>query len=342
MKRRMPSVLIGGIGAVLILMAISANLFRAAPAFERLTDSFRPEMQATQLAQLRRDVNGLAAVQSEFATKAAPALAAAARMTPQQFSGVLAAQYPAVAAGLQSVPQVTTQLTGVLNVLDAERNRFHKADAIPTKSLPATTVPWALAGGGLACIAVAFFVPRRRGAASAVALGLVLVLAPLLVMLPRKADAADTMNSHLKPVYTAQLVSGARQSLAGMQAMGTELQTKMLPGLAALLHLSQPQLAGYLAANFPAVATNVATMPAALDRFGRLVNVFDRNLADYNTAKKTSLVPLVWMLVAGGLLVAGIGGFVLASGRAEAEAEDRERLPLREQLAHRPRERLSH
>ena len=342
MKRRVPSLLIGGIGVVLILMTFIANLFWAGPAFERVTDAFRPEMQATQLSQLRRDVNGLAAVQSEFTTKAVPQLAAAAGMSPQQFSALLTSQYPAVAAGLGAVPQVTGQFTGVLNVLDAEATRFHRADAIPTKSLPATTVPWGLAGAGLLCIAVAVVLPRRRGAVAAVALGLILVVAPLAMMLPRKADAADTMNSHLKTVYTAQLVSGARQSLTGMQAMGTELQTKLLPGLATMLHQSPAQLNGYLAANFPAVATNLASMPAALDRFDRLVNAFDRELADYNTAKKTSLVPLVWILMAGGLLVAGIGGFLLVSGEAEAAAEGRERLSLRERLAHAPRERLSH
>jgi hypothetical protein len=47
---------------------------------------------------------------------------------------------------------------------------------------------------------------------------------------------------------------GAKQSLAGMQAMGTELQTKLLPGLAQMLHVSPQHVEGYLAANFPAVA----------------------------------------------------------------------------------------
>ena len=63
--------------------------------------------------------------------------------------------------------------------------------------------------------------------------------------LPGKADATDTMNSHLKPVYTAELVAGAKQSLAGMQAMGTELQTKMLPALAGMLHMSAVQVQGF-------------------------------------------------------------------------------------------------
>ena len=343
MKRRMPSLMLGGIGVVLSLIALAANLFTAGPAFERLTDNFRPEMKAAELSQLRQDVNGLAAVQSEFTNRAVPQLAAAVKMTPQQFSATLAQQYPAVATGLQSIPQVTQEFNGVLNTLEAERARFEKADAIPTKSLPATTVPWAIAGAGILCIGVAFFVPRRRGEVSAVVLGLLLVAGPLVLSLPGKADAADTMNSHLKPVYTAELVAGAKQGLATMQAMGTELQGKMLPGLAQMLQMTPQQVQAYLAANFPAVTASLAAMPAALARFDAMVSAFDASLDDYNTAKGTSLLPIAWMVIAAGVLVAGIGGYGLARGEAGAAAARKERFPLRERFAGAPgREGLSH
>ncbi|HVW34006.1 MAG TPA: hypothetical protein VHL53_15835 [Acidimicrobiia bacterium] len=333
MNRRIPSFVVGGIGVVLILIALAARLFTAAPAFESLTDNFRPEMRSAELSRLRTDVNNLAAVQSEFTTKAVPQLAAAAKMTPQQFVTLLGQQYPAVAAGLQSVPTVTQQFTGVLNVLDAEQARFTKADRIPTKSLPATTVPWALVGAGGLCIVAAFFVPRRRGAAAALVLGTALVVAPLALSLPSKAGAADTMNSHLKPVYTAELVSGAKSSLAGMQAMGSELQTKLIPGLAQLLHQTPQQLQGYLGSNFPAVAAGVASMPDALGRFDRLVTTFDSSLTDYNRAKKTTLVPIVWALLIAGLLVTGTAGFVLVGSASGAVAGREEHGRWRERLA---------
>jgi hypothetical protein len=343
MKRHVPSLVVGGVGVVLILVAVAVRLFTAAPAFERMTDNFRPEMKPAELSQLQQDVKNLAAVQAEFTTKAVPQLAAAANLTPQQFVAVLAQQYPAVAAGMPSVPQITQQFDGLLTTLDAEQARFAKADAIPTKSLPATTVPWALVGAGGLCIAAAFFVPRRRGAAAALALGLVLVAGPLVMSLPSKAGAADTMNSHLKPVYTASLVNGAKQSLAGMQAMGTELQTTLVPGLAQMLHMTPQQVQGYMAANFPAVTAGLTSMPAALGRFDTLVNAFDRSLPDYTTAKGTTLLPIAWTLIVAGLLVAGIGGFALAWGETGAVAARKERTPLRERLAAAPgRERLSH
>jgi hypothetical protein len=341
MKRRMPSYIMGGIGVLLILIPLSARLFTVAPAFERLTDDFRPEMKAATLSQLRQDVGGLSAVRTEFTTKAVPQLATALNITPAEFSALMGQQFPAVAAGLQSVPAVTQQFNGVLNVLSAERARFEDADAIPTASMPATTVPWALAGLGVLCIAMAFVVPRRRGAATAVGLGVLMVVVPLVLSLPGKADAADTMNSNLKPVYTAELVAGAKQGLAGMQAMGTELQTKMVPALAQMLHMSSAQVQGYLAQNFPTVTAAMASMPATLGRFQTMVSTFDGSLDNYDEAKGTSLLPIVWMLLAAGLLVAGTGGYVLLQGRAQVSVAA-PRPALRERLAHAGHGRFSH
>lgn len=343
MKRRIPSYIIGAIGVILILIPITARLFTVAPAFERLTDDFRPQMQATTLSQLQQDVGGLAAVGTEFTTQAAPQLATALKMTPAEFSSVMGQQFPAVATGLGSIPRVSQEFNSVLSVLSAERSRFARADAIPTASLPATTVPWALAGAGVLCIAAAFIVPRRRGAATAVALGLLMIVVPLVLSLPGKADAADTMNSNLKPVYTAELVTEARQSLAAMQAMGAELQTKMIPALAGMLHMSQAQVQGYLAENFPTVTAGLASMPAAFVRFETMVGAFDNSLANYDEAKGTELLPIVWMLLAAGLLVTGTGGYALlrtATGAPAAAA--RPRLALRERLAHPGHGRFSH
>src|SRR4029079_4907234 len=100
----MPSYIIGGIGVVLILIPLLTRLFTVGPAFERLTDDFRPELQASTLSQLRQDVVVCAAVGSECTTKAVPQLATALNMTPAQFSAVMGQQFPAVATGLQSIP----------------------------------------------------------------------------------------------------------------------------------------------------------------------------------------------------------------------------------------------
>jgi hypothetical protein len=116
--------------------------------------------------------------------------------------------------------------------------------------------------------------------------------------------------------------------------MGSELQTKLLPGLAQMLKMSPQQLQGYLAGNFPAVSAGLASMPAALGRFDALVDVFDESLADYDTAKDTTLLPIAWALLIAGLLVAGLGAYALVEQHAgNVAAGRRERAPLRERLA---------
>lgn len=311
MRRRVPVLLVGAVGVVLIVWALAARLFTAGPAFERVTDGFRPEMRASELAALRTDLAALDSTQKEFTSKVIPQLAAAQGVTQQQLAAVLGQQFPAVAAGLQRAPEIVAEFSGTLDVLDAEQGRFRGADAIPTKSLPATTVPWGLLGVGLLCLALVFLIPRL-GAALAVGVGVLMLAVPLLLSLPSKAGDADTMNSNLKPVYTAELVSTAKASLAGMQAMGAEMQEKLLPGLGQMLGMSQAQVGQFLAGNFPDVTAGMARIPGALARFDRMVGAFDRSLDDYDTAKGTSLLPIVWALMVGGVVVAGSGGWVLA------------------------------
>lgn len=305
------------------------------PAFERLTDDFRPEFKSSEVAALRQDVNGLAATQAEFTTKAVPALATALTVTPEQFQAQLAQKYPSVATGVHIAPAVTQEFNGVLNLIDEERARFTKADAIPTKSLPANSVPWGVAIAGLGCIGVALLVARRQGAVLAAVLGVALVVAPLVMTLPSKADAADTINSNFKPVYTAEFVGKAEQSLTAMKAMGAELQTKLIPDLAVQMNMSPAQLQGYLQSNFPTMTAGMAAMPAAFARFDNLVNAFDSSLDNYDTLKPVKLVPIVWATIVAGLLVAGTAGLVLVQGAAAAPAAEKKRRPaLRGRLAH--------
>lgn len=318
MKRRVPGLIIVLFGVVIISVALFGKFFSVAPAFESMTDDFRPEMRASLHADLRDDLATLSATQEEFTTKVSPQLAEALKMTPAQFSATLQQQFPAVAGGMAAVPQITTEFGKVLTVLEDERSRFGKADAIPTKSLPATTVPFVLVGAGLLAFGTALLLPRRRGGVVAVVVGAMLIAGPIILSLPGKADAADTMNSNLKPVYTAELVSNAQQSLAAMQAMGAELQEKMLPALAQMMQMTPAEVQAYLG-QFPAVGAGIAAMPESLARFDTLVAAFDSSLGNYQDIKSTELVPIVWLLIAGGALIALAGGLTLAQQAASAQ-----------------------
>lgn len=256
-------------------------------------------------------------MQEEFTTKLAPALSQQLKMTPAQFDGFVTQNFPAVATGMAALPTVVPTFNGLIDTLDKQRPLFASADAIPTASLPATTVPWATLGAGVLVFLIGLATLRspKAGGAVAVVVGLLLVLLPLTLSLPGKAADADQLNANLEPVYTQSLVDNASAALGTIGAMGTEMGTTMLPALATQLKMSPEELQTFLGANFPATAQALQSMPASMGRFNGLVKVFDENLGNYETLKPVALAPLILMMMVAGGLVAAFGAVTVVAGR---------------------------
>lgn len=316
--------LLVAIGAAFVAITVAANLFSVGPAFDRLTNDFRPQMTQQAIQTDRQDIAALSGASNEIQNRMLPALAQQMGVAPAQFSASLATQYPAVMKGLTAIPQVTPMFDSLVTTLDEQRPYFAAADSIPTASIPATSVPWSLFAVGLVSIGLGCWVwSRPRGAAIAVTLvGALLVAVPLALSLPHKASYADTLNTNLKPVYTQEMITQADSALATLSAMGTEMQTKMLPALATQLHMTPAQLGTFFAANFPTTNATLAGMPASMGRFQTMVGAFSNRLDDYNTMKPVTLAPIVWFLIGGGasLFLLGGAGVVITqrSGRAKA------------------------
>ena len=311
------AVLVMLVGSGLVAITLVSNLFAVGPAFENLIVDFRPALTQSSIDTARADIAGLSAVQQEFTTKLAPALSQQLKMTPTQFNDFVAQKFPAVAAGMGALPVAVPTFNGLINTLDKQRPLFASADAIPTKNLPATTVPWALFGAGFLVFFIGLLMlrsPKAAGAA-AIVVGLLLLVAPVALSLPAKAADADQLNANLKPVYTQALVTNATGALQTIGAMGNEMQTTMLPALATQLKMTPQQLQTFLGSNFPATAQALQTMPASMQRFNGLVKVFDKNLANYNTLKPVGLARLILILMVAGGLVAGLGALTVLKGR---------------------------
>jgi hypothetical protein len=316
---KVAAVLIMLVGAGLIVTTLVSNLFAVGPAFENLITDFRPALTQQSINTARTDIAGLSAVQAEFSTKLAPALSQQLKMTPEQFNGFVSQQFPAVAAGMSALPKAIPTFDGLINTLDKQRPLFASADAIPTKSLPATTVPWALfvAGALIFLIGLAMLRSPKAGGAAALVVGLLLLVLPMVLSLPAKATDADKLNANLKPIYTQALVDNAKGALGTISAMGTEMQMKMLPALATQLKMSPEQLRAFLGSNFPATAKALQTMPASMERFNGLVKVFDKNLSNYNTLKPVGLARIVLIMMVAGGLTAVLGVVPLIARRRE-------------------------
>jgi len=301
------------VGIVFIILILVNNLFAVGPAFEEMIDDFRPLLQEESLAEAQANVDGLAAAGEEFQTQIAPAMAQQLGMTPDEFGAMVQSQYPAVALGMQALPEITETFTGLIQTLDSQRELFESADAIPTDDLPATTVPWIILVSGLAAIIVGvlMLLPGRTWSIVAIVLGAGLVIATVALNLPQKAADADELNENLTPIYTQELIDGASGSLVVVAAMGQQMQTEMLPDLAAQLGMSQDELNAFLGENFPATAAALQTMPDSLELFEGFVGVFATNLDNYQTIQPVSFTPIIWAMIVGGILIILMGGWAL-------------------------------
>lgn len=314
------------IGIGFVAITLIANLFSVGPAFDRLTDGFRPIMTQSAITTAQHDVQGLSAAGTEIQSALLPALAQQLNTTPAQLQQLMAQQYPDVMKGLQALPTITPQFNALLATLDKTQPLFVSADAIPTKDIPATSVPWSLLVVGLVALGLGvlvWFSPRARAPIIATVLGAALIALPLSMNMVNKASNADQMNANLKPLYNQSLIDNSRGALTTLGAMGTQMQQQMLPQLAGQLHITVAQLQATLKQVAPTTAGLLGGFDATMARFDNMIGQFDKHLGDYKTLKPVSFEPIVWSMIVGGIVLFLLGGagIVICRGKGEEDAK---------------------
>lgn len=318
MSKRLPGFGVLAIGVIVLIVLFATNLFTVGSAFEELTDEFRPIMEDDAIAAAKADVAGLEAVSEEFAAEIAPAVAQALRMTANDLNTFLGTNFPAVAAGVNALPEIVPQFTSVVELLERQQSNFEQADQIPTSNLPASLVPWIILLIGVGAVVVGIVMLGRSDYAWLVATGfgvLVVALSLLLSFLP-KASAADDLNEALKPVYTQELVAQSGQALGVIGAMGQQMQADLLPALGEQLQMNEEGMQAFLA-QFPATAVALQGLGGSLDRFQTMVTAFDSQLDNYETIKNTELFPIALVVLVAGLLIIVCGVWLFIVARRE-------------------------
>jgi hypothetical protein len=313
-------------GIAILVVGLMNGLFTVAPAFEDLTDGFRDTVMSDQAIEATQtDIAALSAVSTEMSETVVPTLSAQLGMDEATFSTFLATEYPAVAIGTAALPGIVDQFEGVVGLIESQQANFESADALPTSGIPATTLPWMILGIGLLGIAVGLWMyfDGRLAAGTALVVGLVVVATTLSLSFIGKSADADAMNDAFRPVYTAELVEQSNGALQTVAAMGTEMQTAMVPGLAEALGMTVPEVEAFIGAEFPATAAALQSLPEAMGRFQTTVGVFDAQLDNYDTIKDTALTPIAWTILFGGIVIALFGALGLFVPARETRVHSR-------------------
>lgn len=164
------------------------------------------------------------------------------------------------------------------------------------------------------------------------AIGVALIVAPLALSLPSKAGAGQKMLDGFHPLmqpaavqttvdyYDKTFTALGPVATGGVAASG-EIP-RLFTGLANALHMTQPQLAQFLAANYPAMAQMLQQFPQLVPVFNNvppglawykpLVSTMQAQVGNY--AKVDSLPNFnlfTWFFIAPGILLVLLAGFAL-------------------------------
>ena len=322
------------LGAAMILAPAVFHLFSRTSAAERLTDDLRPALTDKALAQTRFEFDTQRAGLEEFIDRGIPRIAADLGQTPAQFRASIDGQFPAVATGIAQLPTIAPAVDGDISLFDANRAKFHSADAIPTTWLPYTVGPWMLIGFGALLVLLGLAVALGRGGrGSVVALlvvGLFLTVAPLAVRFPQKASDGRQLVALLKSPLSKASADQVQAWQTTVENMTVELQDRLLPSTASRLGLSPAAMNAYLAQNVPALASALPQMQPVVQHMGTLVDTLEKDVTPFAKTSKIPFRGLTWLFFAPGVLSAFVAGVLLlgSGSRARSGVSRRGDLPI--------------
>ncbi len=160
-------------------------------------------------------------------------------------------------------------------------------------------------------------------------IGVALIVAPLAISLPSKASAGQKMLNGFHPLMQPAAVATTVKyyddtfTALGPVATGGVAASQEIPGLfaglAGALHMTQPQLAGFLSSNYPAMAQMLEkfqqlvpvfkNVPPGLAWYKPLVDTMQAQVSNYGKVDSLPNFNLfTWFFVVPGILLVALSG----------------------------------
>jgi hypothetical protein len=311
--RRFAAVLAVVVGITLITFTFALHLFTRASDAQTIADHYAPLMSSAGLADLGRGFDAVQAAGSQLGTAAEPQLRDALEMNKHEFAEYKRREMPGIAAFDAQAPGVVRLVGPVIAQMRAERTDYARSSDIPVSWLPLSSAPWLFLGIGALLVGVGafgWFRPGGPATATLLVVGLGVAIAPVVVGIPGKVDAAVRVTKigrvGLAPA-TAEKAVGATKLFDGMVA---DVQTKLRPAIEA--HTGK--------ATF---ATRFPTLSRFADEWQHTTSAKSHALSDsqvalaptFANADHIPLRPIPWLFIVPGIALSLAAGSALVSAR---------------------------
>ncbi|MDH3729823.1 MAG: hypothetical protein OES13_01670 [Acidimicrobiia bacterium] len=147
---------------------------------------------------------------------------------------------------------------------------------------------------------------RRGMAITAIAIGVVFIAVTLIQNLFSVGPAFEELIDDFRPVLQDAALAQADGDVAALGAVGDEMQTAVIPGIAQALSMTPEDFGAFMGSEFPAVATGVAALPEIVPTFQGLIGTLGEQQALFFSADEIPTEDLPATTVPWGLLFAGI------------------------------------
>jgi hypothetical protein len=305
-------------GIAMALSPFALSLAGNANGGQRILDRFRYTLSTGGLAALKSSYTTVVNMGDEFFGRTLPYVRAQLHESPATFQADLARRYPAIATAEKEIPPVLAIVNPRVPGLLVLHDDFAKVDSLPFLGLPVSSVPWILLGVGIAIAALGVAVlvrPSRAGAALVSVIGLGLIVVPLALSVPSKADAAVRLQQAGRFVFSPMIAPAALATTQKVDRLVGEVSTSFVPQTAARLHETPAQLSAQLAHRFPAVARGLAAWPSI--RSGALQRASDQvaSVRDFANVEGIDVRAVPWAVIGPGILMLLVGAIALGLGR---------------------------
>jgi hypothetical protein len=263
-KARWPFVIIAVVGTALIVAPIVTGMFPRAVGAQAMIESFAPSVTSASIAEYRGDIAALDAAHTDIRT---------VRTAYPDNGG-----YSRVDRFVQDYPHIRSDITSMIDTIDAERGNYQRLAALP----PLGALPWLLALPGVVLLGAGIVGfgragdGRRAGGArlSTAVAALVLIVTPLAGGLFSAASAAQPVIDGFGPILTHQQVRSLQGYFITLVAADGELNSTYVPTVRA----EHPD------ADLTGITALQARWQPMTSRFAALVGAMNDNVDHFDAA----------------------------------------------------------